>query len=163
RGGAHLGPADEARRRVGRRQGDAARALIEGGGLARRAVGRPVRVALRAPPCQDLAGRCVQARALVLLQGRVRPLRLQRPPRVPPLEEYRREAARGMLQVFIGERLVPLGCLRAAIDDAGKLCVARTPRLDAYFGRKVAAADLAGVAGGESKVVVQPDFSVVVI
>jgi hypothetical protein len=83
--------------------------------------------------------------------------------RVPPLEEYRREAARAMLQVFIGERLIPLGCLRAAIDEAGKLCVARTPRLDAYFGRKVAAADLAGVAGGESKVVVQPDFSVVVI
>ncbi len=83
--------------------------------------------------------------------------------RVPPLEEYRREAARGMLQVFIGERLIPLGCLRAAIDDAGNLLVARTPRLDAYFGRKVAAADLAGMAGGESKVVVQPDFSVVVI
>ncbi len=83
--------------------------------------------------------------------------------RVPPLEEYRREAARAMLQVFIGERLIPLGCLRAAIDDAGKLCVARTPRLDAYFGRKVTAADLAGVTGGESKVVVQPDFSVVVI
>jgi hypothetical protein len=83
--------------------------------------------------------------------------------RVPPLEEYRREAARGMLQVFIGERLIPLGCLRAAIDDAGGLLVARTPRLDAYFGRKVAAADLAGVASGESKVVVQPDFSVVVI
>lgn len=82
---------------------------------------------------------------------------------MPPLEEYRREAARGMLQVFIGERLIPLGCLRAAIGDAGKLLVARTPRLDAYFGRKVAAADLAGVAGGESKVVVQPDFSVVVI
>ena len=84
--------------------------------------------------------------------------------RVPALEELREEAGRAMLRVFIGERLIPLGCLQTAIDGDGKLCVARTPRLDAYFGRKVKPADLAGMPGGaESKVVVQPDFSVVVI
>ena len=84
--------------------------------------------------------------------------------RVPALEELREEAGRAMLQVFIGERLIPLGCLQTAVDGEGKLCVARTPRLDAYFGRKVKPADLAGTPGAaESKVVVQPDFSVVVI
>ena len=84
--------------------------------------------------------------------------------RIPALEELREAAGRAMLQVFIGERLIPLGCLQTAIDDAGRLCVARTPRLDAYFGRKVKPADLAGSAGpAESKVVVQPDFSVIVI
>ena len=39
-------------------------------------------------------------------------------------------------------RLIPLGCVRAAIDDAGQICIAREPRLDAYFGREVAPADL---------------------
>lgn len=84
--------------------------------------------------------------------------------RVPALEELREEAGRAMLRVFIGERLIPLGCLQAAVDDAGNLCVMRTPRLDAYFGRKVEPAALAGIPGGaESKVVVQPDFSIVII
>ncbi len=84
--------------------------------------------------------------------------------RVPALEELREQAGRAMLQVFIRERLIPLGCLQTAIDEKGRLCVARTPRLDAYFGRKVKPADLAGSSGtAESKVVVQPDFSVVII
>lgn len=84
--------------------------------------------------------------------------------RVPALPELREEAGRATLRVFLVERLIPLGCLRVALDDRGRPCVARTPRLDAYFGRQVAAADLAGVAaGGEAKVIVQPDFSVVVI
>jgi hypothetical protein len=83
--------------------------------------------------------------------------------RVPPLAEYREEAALAMFAIFIAARLVPLGCLRVAVDDGGKLCLARMPRLDAYFGRKVDAADLAGMPGGESKVVIQPDFSVVII
>jgi Helicase conserved C-terminal domain len=83
--------------------------------------------------------------------------------RVPPLAEQREEVGRIALRVFIGERLIPLGCLRVAVDAEGKLCAARMPRLDAYFGRKVAAADLAGLPGGESKVIVQPDFSVVII
>ncbi len=84
--------------------------------------------------------------------------------RVPALPELREEAGRETLRVFIGERLIPLGCLQTAVDEGGRICVTRTPRLDAYFGRKVAAADLAGTPGSaESKVVVQPDFSVVVI
>ncbi len=60
-------------------------------------------------------------------------------------------------------RLIPLGCVRAAIDDEDKLCIARQPRLDAYFGREVAAADLAPPTEAATRVVVQPDFSVIVI
>src|SRR5207253_133719 len=55
--------------------------------------------------------------------------------------------------------------LRDAIHRAqGVVYIARRPRLDAYFGREVAPADLAGVdLSVASRVVVQPDFSVVVI
>ena len=60
-------------------------------------------------------------------------------------------------------RLIPLGCVRAAIDDEDKLCIARDPRLDMYFGRKVALADLAPPPEAAGRVVVQPDFSVIVM
>ena len=49
------------------------------------------------------------------------------------------------------------------MDPEGKVCIARTPRLAAYFGRKGAKIEFAGPAEGESRVVVQPDFSVIVI
>ena len=39
----------------------------------------------------------------------------------------------------------------------------RQPRLDAYFGRAVDAEKMAGILAGESRVVVQPDFSIVII
>ena len=60
-------------------------------------------------------------------------------------------------------RLIPLGCVRAAIDAEGKVCVARERRLDAYFGREVDRAELAPAADAAARVVVQPDFSVIVI
>lgn len=82
---------------------------------------------------------------------------------VPPLEERREETGQLLIDALVRRRLIPLGCVRAAIDDAGKLCVAREPRLDAYFGRAVARADLDPTAKLEAKVVVQPDFSVIVI
>ena len=82
---------------------------------------------------------------------------------VPPLEEQREEIGRLLIDAFVRRRLIPLGCVRAAIDDAGKICIAREPRLDAYFGRQVARADLDPTSKLEAKVVVQPDFSVIVI
>ena len=83
--------------------------------------------------------------------------------RVPPLEDELEEAGKRLLDHFVRRRLIPLGCVRAAIDDEDKLCIARQPRLDAYFGREVAVADLAPPAEAAARVVVQPDFSVIVI
>jgi hypothetical protein len=83
---------------------------------------------------------------------------------VPPLEEFVELAGMVLLNSFLKYRLIPLGCLTTALDDAGRLCVKRTPQLDAYFGRQVAKSELVGGAvTGESRVVVQPDFSVVII
>ena len=71
---------------------------------------------------------------------------------VPPLEEQREEAGRLLIEAFVLRRLIPLGCVRAAIDDDGrKLCIAREPRLDAYFGREVDRADLAPTAKRRSE------------
>ncbi len=83
---------------------------------------------------------------------------------IPPLEEMREEAGRSLISTFLTHRLIPMGAVQAAIDSEGKVCVARGPRLDAYFGRKVAAKDLAPAeTAGASRVVVQPDFSVILI
>ncbi len=82
---------------------------------------------------------------------------------LPPLPEHREEAGRSLIEIFIRRRLIPLGCVRAAIDDEGKPCVARRPRLDAYFGREVPSSEMAPTADAAARVVVQPDFSVIVI
>jgi Helicase conserved C-terminal domain len=82
---------------------------------------------------------------------------------IPPLEELREEAGRSLIEAFVTRRLIPLGCVRTAIDADGKVCIARERRLDAYFGRAVAASDLAPAADTAARVVVQPDFSVIVI
>jgi hypothetical protein len=81
---------------------------------------------------------------------------------VPPLVERREEAARVFLMNFVSQRLIPLGCLQAAIDHESCLYIARRPRFDAYFGRKVASTEMAGQAA-ESRVVVQPDFSIIIV
>jgi hypothetical protein len=91
--------------------------------------------------------------------GRVTVVWQDRP--VPPLEELREEAGRALVESFIVHRLIPLGCVRTAVDAEGKVCVARGRRLDAYFGREVAAPEAATDA--TARVVVQPDFSVIVI
>jgi hypothetical protein len=80
---------------------------------------------------------------------------------VPALEEAREAAGRDALHALMFSRLIPLGCLRTAVDDSGQLCVARTPRLGAYFGFEPLPDE--PEAGSGSRVVVQPDFSVVVI
>jgi hypothetical protein len=82
---------------------------------------------------------------------------------VPPLEEQREEAGRLLIEAFVHRRLIPLGCVRAAIDDEGWIYLARQPRFDAYFGREIATEDMTPAAEGAAKVVIQPDFSVIVI
>jgi soluble cytochrome b562 len=85
---------------------------------------------------------------------------------VPTARPQREELGRQVIRAFVLQRLIPFGCMQAAIDDEGRICVARGPRYDAYFGRKVdptAAAASADVEATATKVVVQPDFSVMVI
>ena len=82
---------------------------------------------------------------------------------VPPLEEQREAAGRRCLELFITERLLPLGCVQAGVDGEGWMCIARHPRLDAYFGRAVADDALGGPALAGGRVLVQPDFSVIII
>jgi hypothetical protein len=50
-----------------------------------------------------------------------------------------------------------------AIDDEDRICIAREPRYDAYFDRTIAREDWAPASGVAARVVVQPDFSVIVI
>jgi hypothetical protein len=82
---------------------------------------------------------------------------------VPALEEQREEVGRLLLNHVIRGRLIPLGCLRTALADNGGLCIARLPQLDAYFGQQEVALDLPDEAAAGPRVVVQPDFSVVII
>ncbi len=78
-----------------------------------------------------------------------------------PTASQREAAGRRCLADLIRTKLLPLGCLLGGVDDEGGPCIARHPRLDAYFGRVVPAEQMAGA--GAARVVVQPDFSVVVI
>ena len=82
---------------------------------------------------------------------------------IPSLEEHREKAGRSLIEGFVKHRLIPLGGVRAAIDDAGKVCIARERRLDMYFGREVPREELSPAPAASAKVVVQPDFSVIVI
>ena len=75
----------------------------------------------------------------------------------------REDIGRSVINAFLLERLVPFGCFRAAIDEEGRICIARGRRYDAYFGREVACPDPTSAAIAVARVVVQPDFSVMVI
>jgi hypothetical protein len=79
---------------------------------------------------------------------------------VPPLEEHLRDAARVLLHDFLACRLIGLGCVQMARDARGKPLLTCLPRLDAYFGKVTIAPTPAPAA---TRVVVQPDFTVVVI
>jgi hypothetical protein len=81
---------------------------------------------------------------------------------IPPLADRLEETARSLLLEFLGSRLIPLGCVRLALHEQG-LALARDPRLDAYFGRRIVRETQAGAAATETKVIVQPDYSVVII
>ncbi len=54
--------------------------------------------------------------------------------RLPPLEEAIEQAGRTLLRQILQLRLVPLGAVRFGINAAGEQVIARTPRLDIYFG-----------------------------
>jgi hypothetical protein len=82
---------------------------------------------------------------------------------VPSLDEEREESGRLLIDGFVRKRLIPLGCVQAARDEQGRLCIARLPRYDALFGREVARSKTAPAATVGARVVVQPDFSVIVI
>ena len=80
---------------------------------------------------------------------------------VMPLEEVVAESTRRALADLLRERLVPLGCLRQGQDSAGGPLVARLPRLSRYFDGSPPPAE--ATASAECRVIVQPDFSVIVI
>lgn len=87
------------------------------------------------------------------------------PRSIPPLEERREDAGRQLIERFIQRRLVPFGAMQTAVDGQGRIAVARTPRYDLFFGRKpsASASRRAAKADNAAKVVVQPDFSVILI
>jgi hypothetical protein len=78
-----------------------------------------------------------------------------------PRDELLYETGRHLLGQLVSNRLVSLGCLQVGQDADGELLIARRPRLDVYFGR--AAPPERGGTGVAPVVVVQPDFSVLVI
>jgi hypothetical protein len=82
---------------------------------------------------------------------------------VPPFTEEREAAGKSLIATFVLSRLIPLGCVRAAIDDKGIICIARERSCDLYFGHKIEPATLLAPLDAVGKVVVQPDFSVIVI
>jgi Helicase conserved C-terminal domain len=82
---------------------------------------------------------------------------------IPALDEEREEAGRRLISAFVWRRLIPLGCVRTGIDDEGRICIARAPRYDAYFGREIGQSDLTPTSELAAKVVIQPDFTVIVI
>lgn len=104
-----------------------------------------------------------QYNPLLLGLGQESVVIFERGNQVPPLVERREQAARALLTDFIRKRLIPLGCVQAAIDADGDLCIARHRRFDVYFGREDNATEMAGQAATQTRVVVQPDFSIIII
>lgn len=79
---------------------------------------------------------------------------------LPALEEQFEPAGRRLLSDLVRERLIPFGCVQAAHDHQKQLLIRRTPRLDWFFGK---AEPPAATESGSTRVLVQPDFSIVVI
>jgi hypothetical protein len=78
-----------------------------------------------------------------------------------PRDEPLYETGRRVLGQLVSNRLVSLGCLQVGRDADGELLIARRPRLDVYFGH-AAPAETSETAT-DTRVIVQPDFSVLVI
>lgn len=83
----------------------------------------------------------------------------QRP--VPQLPERREEAGKRLLGGFLRARLLPFDAMKPAVDDQGRLCVARLPRSEGYFGKPFDKGAESGPVA--TRVIIQPDFSVLVI
>jgi hypothetical protein len=80
---------------------------------------------------------------------------------IPGMPEHVEMAAKAVLELFLRVRLLPFDAVEAAIDAQGRLCIARLPRLDGFFGKPYQADP--AVSREASRVIVQPDFSVLVI
>jgi hypothetical protein len=80
---------------------------------------------------------------------------------VPDLPERIEEAGKTLWTTLIRDRLIAWDAMALGIDPTGEPCVARLPRLDGYFGDPYEIPPSA--MGTSSKVIVQPDFSVLVI
>ena len=80
---------------------------------------------------------------------------------VPRLPEQIELAGKLLLDIIVRLRLLPLDAVQPAIDDEGKLCIARLDRLGGYFGLPYKSSTES--ASAATRVIVQPDFSVVVI
>jgi hypothetical protein len=97
----------------------------------------------------------------VLLGGQVNQVLVRKDGRmVPPLEEHMVEAGRALLRSVITVRLALLGCVQLGRDAKRQLVFARLPRLDVYFGKAEAVPE---APAADTRVVVQPDFSVIII
>ncbi len=81
--------------------------------------------------------------------------------RVPPLDEAVEAAGRDFLAAFIVNRMIPLGGLRLGWSADGERAVARLPRMSWYFDPD--AVKPARAEAAPARVVVQPDFSVILI
>lgn len=82
---------------------------------------------------------------------------------VPALEDLAEEAGQLLLRQMLDARLVSLGALQMGWTAEGHPVVARLPRLDAYFGHAPAEGAPAPAEPAATRVVVQPDFSVMII
>jgi hypothetical protein len=80
----------------------------------------------------------------------------------PPHEEQVEKLARWVLNIFLHDRLIPFGCVQAALDAERRLLVTRTSRLDLWFGRQPSPANQP-VIPSHGRVIVQPDFTIVLI
>ena len=80
---------------------------------------------------------------------------------VPRLPEQVELAGKLLLEAFLRYRLLPFDAVRPAIDDEGKLCIARLPRLVGLFGLPYESGE--DEASAATRVIVQPDFSLMVI
>ena len=83
---------------------------------------------------------------------------------IPALEEEREKAGRRLIETFVCRRLIPLGCVRAAVDRRRPaLHRTITPLRRLLRPRDRPERTSAPSSETAAKVVVQPDFSVVVI
>ena len=80
---------------------------------------------------------------------------------LPNLPERQEEAGRLLIEAMLLMRLVPFDAFRPAVDERGKICIARLPRSSGYFGQEYDPGK--ELDSGSTRVIVQPDFSIVVI
>src|SRR5262249_12325168 len=79
---------------------------------------------------------------------------------VLPLGEVIEDKGAALLRDFLSRRLAALGAVQLGLDEKKRYVVPRLPRLDLYFGREV---EEAPAVAEQSRVIVQPDFTVVLI